>query len=43
MAKLPAISTGSFERLRRNRGLLMTFFLAAALAAGLVLYLLLGR
>jgi hypothetical protein len=43
MAKLPTISTGSFERLRRGRGLGLGLVMAAALGAALVLYFLFGR
>lgn len=39
MAKLPTISTGGFERVRRGRGLWLALFVAACLALGLALYL----
>lgn len=43
MAKLPTISTGNFERVRRGRGMWLALFTAAGFAVGLTLYLLLGR
>ena len=43
VAKLPTISTGNFERLRRGRGLGLALLVAACLAVGLALYLWLGR
>jgi hypothetical protein len=42
VAKLPTISTGGFERIRRGRGLLLALFVAACLAVGVALYLWLG-
>jgi hypothetical protein len=39
VAKLPNISTGGFERVRRGRGLLLALFVAACVAVGVALYL----
>ena len=43
VAKLPTISTGGFERVRRGRGIWLALLTAACLTAGLTLYLWLGR
>ena len=43
VAKLPSITTGSFERLRREYGLGLALALIIALALGLLLYFWFGR
>lgn len=43
MAKLPTISTGSFERLRGGRGLKLWLIVSVGLGIGLGLYFWFGK